>query len=474
MPVTNSSRMFPRISLAILSFFLTSFFLTSCTEVGPDYKRSELKTDQQFEDAIPAQLDLDKVIRKDWWTNFNDPNLDNLINDALEGSYDLKILVSRILAAGALIDQSEADLYPSLDLGTGASVTKSGESGTSKNFASNLSLNWELDIWGKNKRKIKMAKAEQQAVKADYRAGYLTLVSDVAIAYFTVRQYDAMTRIADEYIKSNELILSIYEQQHKEGLVSEEKIYRQRALVNESRQDQLEIKRGRTIQEHKIAALLGKPTGEIKISKNNSTTATQVMDVPVGLPSDLLNNRPDILAAEYRLNKATQEIGIAEAARLPSISLTARGGFTSSALSALLGGGFLAFVPNINIPIFDGGRKKAEVERVKHEFEIEKNKWAKTANTAFQEVADSLTNLSNRKQQMKVLEQRITDLRKIHSQMNARLELGLISQLELIDVQQNLYSAEKAKEKLNSQLFSDTVLLYKALGGGWPKQQASN
>jgi len=470
MPTTNSCHLFPRISVTLLTFLLTSLLLTSCTEVGPNYKRSELKSDLQFEDATPAQLAPDKVIRKDWWTNFNDPNLDDLISNALEGSYDLKILVNRILAAGALLDQSEADLYPSLDLGTGASLTKSNETGTSKSFASNLSLNWELDIWGKNKRKVKMAQAEQQAVKADYRAGYLTLVSDVAIAYFTVRQYDAMSRIADAYIKSNKLILSIYEQQHEEGLVSEEKIYRQRALVNESRQDQLEINRGRTIQEHKIAALLGKPMGEIKISKNSPSAATQVMDVPVGLPSDLLNNRPDILAAEYRLTKATQEIGIAEAARLPSISLTARGGFASGALSALLGGGFLAFVPNINIPIFDGGQKKAEVEKVKHEVEIEKNKWAKTANTAFQEVADSLTNLSNRKQQMKVLNQRINDLKKIHSQLNARLELGLISQLEMIDVQQNLYDAEKSKEKLNTQLYSDTVLLYKALGGGWPSQ----
>ncbi|MEN8189881.1 MAG: efflux transporter outer membrane subunit [Thermodesulfobacteriota bacterium] len=459
--------------LNLLTLFLAAQLLGGCAEVGPDYKRSELKTDKQFEETTPAQLDPAEVIRRDWWAEFNDPTLTDLIDTGLTGSYDLKILVSRVLAAGAMIDQNEADLYPSLGSETGARFSDSKETGDSQSFTAGLNLSWELDIWGKNKRRVKAAKAEQQAVKADYRAGYLTLVSDVAISYFTIRQYDAMLALTKSYIKDNELILTIYQQQAAAGIESEDKVYRQRALVNENRQDLLEAQRGRAIQEHKLAALLGKPTSEVKLDRGTNPSLKQLPEVPVGLPSELLNRRPDILAAEYRLNKATQEIGAAKAARLPSISLTARGGFTSAALSSLLSGGFLGFLPNINLPIFDGGRGKAEVQKAIHEMEVEKNKWAKTANTAFQEVADSLTNLANRKEQLSIAGQRVADLKKIQAQLKSRLELGLISQLELIDVQQSLFEALKAEKKISNQLFRDTVLLYKALGGGWPDSSAT-
>jgi len=241
--------------------------------------------------------------------------------------------------------------------------------------------------------------------------------------------------------------------------------------VNELRQEELEVKRGRAIQEHKVAALLGRPPGKIKVSNDKNFQAVRPIEVPVGLPSALLNRRPDILAAEYRLLKASQQIGIAEAARLPSISLTASGGLMSSTLTALLSGGMLSFVPRISVPIFDAGKRKAEVERVKYEFEIAKNEWAKVANTAFQEVADSLTNLNSRKKQLVVLQARVDDLKKIQSQIKSRLELGLVSQLELIDVEETLYTAEKAKQKIDTQLYSDTILLYKALGGGWPSSE---
>ncbi len=271
-----------------------------------------------------------------------------------------------------MIDQSEADLYPSLGFDTGARFADSKASGDQQSYNASANLSWELDLWGKKRRAVEATKAEQEAIKADYRAGYLTLVSDVAQSYFVIRQYDAGGRLAARYLKNNEVILSIYQQQFNEGIVSEEKVFRQRAQVNELRQEELEVKRGRAIQEHKVAALLGRPPGKIKVSNDKNFQAVRPIEVPVGLPSALLNRRPDILAAEYRLLKASQQIGIAEAARLPSISLTASGGLMSSTLTALLSGGMLSFVPRISVPIFDAGKRKAEVERVKYEFEIAK------------------------------------------------------------------------------------------------------
>lgn len=452
----------------LLCSCLVSLSMAGCMKVGPDYKRQAIEVDNAFENTVPEQLDPAKVIRPDWWQNFGDTTLNSLVDQAIDGSFDLKIMLGRIRAAGAVIDQSEADLYPSLGFDTGARFADSKGAGDQQSFNASANLSWELDLWGKNKRAVDASKAEKEAIKADYRAGYLTLVSNVAEAYFVIRRYDASTDLADRYLKNNEMILSIYQQQFNEGIVSEEKVFRQRAQVNVLRQEALEMKRGRTIQEHKMAMLLGRPPGKIKITKDDSFQAIRPIDVPVGLPSALLNRRPDILAAEYRLLKASQQIGIAEAARLPSISLTASGGVMSSTLTALLSGGMLSFVPRISVPIFDAGKRKAEVERVKFEFEIAKNEWAKVANTAFQEVADSLTNLSSRRQQLLTLQARVADLKKIQSQIESRLKLGLVSQLELIDVEETLYEAEKAEQKMDTQLFSDTILLYKALGGGWP------
>jgi multidrug efflux system outer membrane protein len=459
----------PPLLFLILFFLSCCLFSGGCSEVGPDYQREQLKTDEHFAEATPSQLDPEKVIQVDWWKGFNDSVLNSLIKKAIDESFDLKILVARVLAAGALIDQNEAALYPSLDSNTSAIFSNTKASGSSKSFTVGLDLNWELDIWGKNRRRVKAARAEQQAVKADYRAGYLTLVSDVALAYFSIRQYDVISALTVEFIKQNEEILKIYELQAREGIVSQENVFRQRALVNEYRQELLELKRGRDIQEHKLAALLGQPTGAIQLTKTASQPLHSLPLVPVGLPSDLLNRRPDILAAEYRLNSATQAIGVAEAARLPSISLTAKGGLTSMALSSLLSGGFLSFLPVINLPIFDGGQRKAEVEKARYEMEEEKNKWAKTANTAFQEVADSLTNLANHRQQLDVANKRVADMKMVQGQLKQKLELGLVSQLELIDIQLNLYTSRMAQEQLRTLLFVDTVSLYKALGGGWPE-----
>ncbi len=454
----------------VLLLSLFSLVFWGCMKVGPDYERQHLETDAQFEDATQQQLDPGKVIRIDWWKNFQDPGLDAYVKSAIAGSYDLKILVGRINAAGALIDQSEASLYPSINLNTSSRFEGNQQNRSSKSFQAAGQLNWELDLWGKNRRNIDAAKAEQKAVKADYRAGYLKLVSDVAQAYFNIRQYDTLIKIATDYIAYQELITTIYKQQLAEGLIDRGILLRQQAILKNTRQDCLEMQRGRKIQEHKLAALIGKPPGKVKIAPNNNPIIRPI-DVPVGLPSSLLERRPDILAAEYRLSKATQAVGIAQAARLPSIGLSMEGGLTSTALATLLSGGFYAFLPKISLPIFDGGNLKAEVEKAKYKVDIAKNQWAKTANEAFQEVADSLTNLANRKDQLALLQSQVIDLSSIQKQLKGKLEMGLVSQLELNDATQTLYEARKNTAKMETRMLSDTVLLYKALGGGWPSEK---
>lgn len=451
------------------------FILTGCFKVGPTYQsstqRGSIETDDAFENTSSSQQKLDpaEVIQVDWWTNFKDKNLNRYVKNAIQGNYGLRILLTRINSAGAIIDQSEADLYPTLDIGTSGSFGDNAETGSSTSYRAGGDLNWELDLWGKKSRKVAASKAEQKAVKADYRAGYLKLVSDVGVAYFTIRQYDTLIDVATDYLTYQQLIENIYKQQVKEGIINTSTLLRHQALVKTTKQDRLEMKRGREIQEHKLAALLGKPPGKVKVTKAKNK-AVRPVKIPVGLPSSLLERRPDILAAEYRLAKATEKVGIAEAARFPSISLSAEGGLTSAALSTLLSGGFYALIPKISLPIFDGGKRKAEVKQAEYNLDMAKNLWAKTANEAFQEVADSLTNIANRKEQLALLQSQVVDLTTVKNQLKNKLELGLVSQLELNDVIQSLYDAKKNAVKMETSLMSDTIFLYKALGGGWPSE----
>ncbi|MDA3833789.1 MAG: efflux transporter outer membrane subunit [Spirochaetales bacterium] len=445
--------------------------VASCS-VGPDYKRPD-SMDQAtpvWEDAKQEQLDPAKVVQFDWWQTFNDPKLKELIVEAVSDSFDLKILFGRIRAAGAMVDSKQSDLFPKADATSSATFSQKDGEGDSQFIESGVGITLELDFWGKARKGVKASKAEHKALEAEYRAGYLKLVSDVAVCYFTILQYDRQLVTSNNFLANHQIILAIYEAQYKAGIVGKDKVLREKASLAEIKQDGLEITRSRKIQEHKIATLLGKPTGLIRVDQSHAATRATLVDVPVGLPSDLLQRRPDLVAYEYRLLRATQEIGIAEAARFPSISLTAKGGLASAALNSLLSGGVISIMPQLNLPLFDGGSRKAEVKRKVAEADVAKYKYAKAINVAFQEVSDSLTNIASRKEQRTVLAERVLNLEEVQGQIQRKLELGLISQLEILDVELNLYTAKKDLDKLDTNLLSDTIALYKALGGGWPKE----
>lgn len=308
--------------------------VTSCS-VGPEYKRpgSIDQATPVWEDATKKQLDPAKVVELDWWTTFNDPKLNELIDAAVGDSYDLKILFARIRAAGAMVDSKQSDLFPKVDATAGGAFSKRDGEDSTKLHEAGLGITWELDFWGKARKGVKASKAEHKALEAEYRAGYLKLVSEVAVSYFTILQYDRQLWVNENFLDNHNTILAIYKAQYKVGIVGKDKVLREQASLAEIKQDGLEISRSRKLQEHKIATLLGKPTGMIRIDKNHAATRATLVEVPVGLPSDLLQRRPDLIAYEYRLLKATQEIGIAEAARFPSISITAKGGVASAALN---------------------------------------------------------------------------------------------------------------------------------------------
>lgn len=448
---------------------LIIFMLAASCTIGPEYEKPKAPEKEEWTQKTTG-ADPDKLIQIDWWRSFQDPVLDELVQEAITDSYDLNILFGRIRAAGALTKKTQADLLPRLDLTTQAEFARTETTGSSQNIDIRAGVSWELDIWGKKKQEVEARQAEYKALEADYRAGFLKLVAETGNSYFQVRQFDQQNAYAQQAYTDHKTFLSIYTRQYQQGLVAESKMRRQRAQVSETKQKILEIQRQRTLQQNRLATLLGKAAGDFTLPAAGENPVVRPVDIPMGLPSDLLLRRPDIQAAEYRLEKAIKLIGAARADRFPSISLTARGGFASAALGSLLSGGFLGIVPQITLPIFDGGSRKQEVEIKKAEADIAANEYAKSVLLAFEEVEAALTNIASRKSQVEVLKRRIEDLDIIKQQIQQKLELGLISQLELLDIEVNLYEAREALPQLERYLLDDTITLYKALGGGWPTE----
>jgi NodT family efflux transporter outer membrane factor (OMF) lipoprotein len=446
----------------------------ACTTVGPEYERPKLESKKEWSQDKGADLSPSEVIQMDWWTNFEDPFLNQLVNDAVAGNYDLKILLGRIREAGATMKIVRADRFPQAGVSAGANITKTGGeasyiSGTSEEYSLGGQLSWELDIWGKKKRAFLATKAGYQAKEADYRAGYLKLISEVGQAYFGLRQKYKEIVLTEKFYKDNQLLLTIYKNQFDAGIVSNDKVLRQKAQVDSLRQNLSELRRESEILENRITTLLGKPAGEMNFPAEDMETDAKLVDVPVGLPSDLLARRPDIIAAEYRILEAYNRIGQAQAARLPSISLTGNGGFASAALSTLLSQWTLGFAPKIDLPIFDAGKRKAQVEATKARAQVAEDTYRKTVMTAFEEVENALVNLASRKEQKAILKEKADSLWQIRAQFLQKLKLGLVSQLEILDVEGELFDSERSLLQIDRILYDDTVILYKALGGGWPR-----
>lgn len=459
-------------------FCLLMMMFGSCTTIGPEYKGEEsrkeaVQTKEAWSDSSAVKVSPDEVIQKDWWTNFKDPYLNGLIEKAISGSFDLKILAGRIQEAAATITIDKASSLPSVDASTEGSnigLNSQRQEGVTTHTASQemkigLGVRWEIDIWGKNKKGFLATEAEYKATGADYRAGYLTLVSDVASAYIQIRQTDKQAGMTRTFYKNNSKILKVYENQYSEGLVSKEKVLRQKAEVQSLEQELLELDRQRKTFENRIAALLGKPAGEFKIPDTEAREPLQPVKVPVGLPSELLSRRPDILAAEYRLVKAYHNIGKAKAERLPSVSLVG-----NASLSSLLSAWSLGFMPDIKLPIFDGGKAKANVLTNEARAQIAADEYRKKVIEAFKEVEDALVSLDSRTKQKAVLEDKVKGLRQVQTQIHGKLKMGLISQLEVLDIERELLNAEKSLLEMHRSLLEDNVTLYKALGGGWPKE----
>lgn len=431
------------------------------------YQRPDSPIKSGFSRQEVLNVSAAATIRPDWWREFGDPYLDELVRRAIEGNFDVKILAARIRVAEAQIAEARAGALPTLDAGAGASFEKSTGQPFAKQFNLASQVNWELDIWGRVEKGVQAQTAEFRASEADWRAGYLTLVADVANTYFQILQFDEQIAQQGKTLRNNTQILSTYEAMFQSGLLPQTRLLQQRAEINGLTRDLLELRRLRDLAGNALATLLGLPAGEFSVPTAYLQEKVRIPVVPAGLPSELLKRRPDIVAAEYRVLETYNLVGAAKLAQLPSISLTGRGGSSSFSLGSLLKSFTFGFLPSINFPIFDPG-VKARIKTSEAQAQVVEEQYRRTVITAFEEVENALVNLEAHRKQRTELQQQVEQLETVAAQVEAQLREGLVSQLELFETQRSLLGAQLALLANHQQILADTVTLYKALGGGWP------
>jgi len=448
--------------------------LFGCASVRvPEYKRPEAPAKSTWSRPPAATVAAAEAVSPQWWAQFGDPYLDSLVAKAIAGNVDLKILAARITVAKAQIAEARAGGLPSVDVATGSSLQKTTGQPFSKQFNVGTRVSWDIDIWGQVEKGVQGQAAEFHATEAEWRAGYLQIVADVSIGYFQILQLDEQIDQQQRALAKNEQILGIYENMRSNGLLSDTEVLRQRAENNRLTKDLLELRRSRDVTENALATLLGVPAGEVKIQPDRLQDRVRVPAVPAGLPADLLARRPDVVAAEFRVLEAHDLMGQARLAQLPSVSLTGQGGSASFAVSDLFKAFTFGLMPSINIPALNPGIR-AHVKTTEAQIKVAEEDYRRTVIAAFEEVENALVNLDAHRKQREELQKQVDQLQVVSGQTQAQLEIGVVSQLDVFENERSLLAAQLELLASHEQVLSDTVTLYKALGGGWNRVEVAN
>jgi NodT family efflux transporter outer membrane factor (OMF) lipoprotein len=448
--------------------------LFGCADVRvAEYQHPQAPAKSTWSRPQPATVSASEAISQQWWAQFGDPDLDSLVAKAIAGNVDLKILAARITVAKAQIAEARAGALPSVDVATGANLQKTPGQAISKQFNVGTQVSWDIDIWGQVEKGTQGQTAEFHATEADWRAGYLQIVANVSIAYFQILQLDEQIAQQQRALAKNEQILTIYDSMRSNGLMSDTEVLRQRAENNRLTKDLLELRRSRDVTQNALATLVGVPAGEFKIQPDRLRDRVHVPAVPGGLPLDLLARRPDVVAAEFRVLEAHDLMGQARLAQLPTVSLTGQAGTASFGVADLFRAFTFGLMPTVNLPALNPGIR-AHAKTTEAQIKVAEENYRSTVIAAYEEVENALVNLESHRQQKEELQKQVDQLQVVSVQTEAQLEVGVVSQLDVFENERTLLTAQLALLAGHEQVLSDTVTLYKALGGGWARVEVAN
>ncbi len=456
-----------------LSALLLSLILAGCA-LGPDYFRPSVPTPEAWRHAEKA-ADAPSLANLAWWDLFQDEELRALIGAALEENKDLRIAVARVDQARARLGLARGDQLPRLDARGQYSRQRFSEEGTfplpdpeTDVFVLTGDASFEVDVWGKLRRASEAARAELLASEATRQAVVLTLVSDVAATYLELRERDLELDITRRTVTARRESLGIVRERFESGLTSALDARQAEADLARTEAEIPDLERQVAQTEHRLSLLLGRNPGEIR---RGLPLSGQVFppEVPAGLPSALLERRPDIRQAEEALVAANARIGVAKAAFFPQIQLTGTYGVESVALSDLFTGPARAwqFGPRITVPIFRGGQNLANLELAEAVQVEALVRYEQAIQQAFREAEDALVAHRKAREALEAQREAVQASREALGVAESRYTSGLTTFVNVLDGQRTLLAAEIAESRTLLTQLAAVVQLYRALGGGW-------
>jgi len=449
---------------------------------APDNARPAVQTPAAFKELPPVQENAldgwktaepgDGTLRGNWWELFGQPELNAWEEQVVVSNQNVAVAFANFLAARAVVKQARAQYYPTVGVGPFVSRSKSsaahgGSSPAINEFALPFDASWELDAWGRIRNTVQAATLEAQATYADLENIRLTMQAELAADYFQLRVLDAQKQLLDSAVLAYAESLQLTQVRHETGIASDQDVAQAETQLNLTRAQSTDLGISRAQFEHAIATLLGQPASTFSIATN--PLAAMPVAIPSGVPSQLLERRADIAAAERRVAEANAQIGVARAAYYPAIALSGGAGYQSSALQHLLAGPNLVWSVGaaLSETLFDAGKRDAVTEQARANYLGTVANYRQTVLTAFQEVEDNLAALRILSQELREQDAAVASSQRYLTLASDRYKLGIDSYLNVITAQTTLLSNQKTAINLRMQQLTASVQLIKALGGGW-------
>jgi len=454
-------------------------FLGGCT-VGPNYVRpvampvipASYKEVNGWKPAQPK----DEVIKGSWWQVFNDPQLNALEEQVAVSNQNVLAAEASFRQANALIQSAKAGYYPTIT--AGASVSRAHTSATLGNFGNSsksdsttytlpVDISWEADIWGRVRRSVEASRAGAQASEADLAALRLSSQAQLAQAYFQLRAQDAQKELLDATVAYYQKSLDLTKNRYASGVAAKADVLQAETQLKSTKAQAIDIGVLRAQYEHAIALLIGKPASDFSLP--SAPLVVSPPPVPLGVPSMLLERRPDVAASERRMAAANAQIGVAEAAWYPSITLSASGGLETTSFSRWFSwpSRFWSVGPTISETLFDGGLRSAQTEQARAAFDAEVAAYRQVVLTGFQEVEDNLAALRILDEEARVLDDAVQAARQSVTVADNQYKAGVTSYLSVLTAQTAELANERTAISIRGSRMAACVLLIKALGGGW-------
>ena len=452
--------------------------LSACT-VGPNYVRPTAtpvmpEAYKEVNGWKPAQPQ-DEAIKGKWWEAYNDPQLNALEEQVAISNQNVIEAEAHFRQAHALLQGAKAGYYPTVTVGASATnARRSGNVGTgipatssTNDFQLPVELSWEADIWGRIRRSVEASQASVQASGADLAAANLSARSALAQAYFQLRTLDSQRQLLDTTVSYYQKSLDLTRNRYTSGVAAKADVLQAETLLKSTRAQAIDLGVQRAQLEHAIALLIGKPASSFSLAVE--PLAATPPAIPPGLPSQLLERRPDIAGAERRMAAANAQIGVAEAAWYPSLRLSASGGLESTSLAKWLTwpSSFWAVGPAISETVFDGGLRNSQNEQARAAYDISVAAYRQAVLTGFQEVEDNLAGLRILDEEARVQEEAVAAARQSVAITDNQYKAGIVGYLNVLIAQTAELANKRTAIDIQGRRMVASALLIKALGGGW-------